>query len=275
MKYRLISVFMLAVMGGIMLAIGYVNPYTDIISLSELILQLSGSRGDLALGFSMNELLSFVMRMIPDFIFEICFGTMIYQHLCTASVYVFSRYTKRLKWYFKEVLSLGALIITYQLVLVITVILITVLRYQIQLNMAGIILFLYHNILRGCWIFCMTLVINILSILFGSGFSFMGVMGLQIINITMLSLLNRIARMVDISLFERNIKWNLLAHLVLGWHESSLSIVDNILNPPYSGLELNNSVLIFVLLCIITIFLGAILINTHDLIVTNAEEGEI
>ena len=75
---------MLAVMGGIMLAIGYVNPYAGIISLSELILQLSGSRGDLALGFSINELLSFVMHMIPDFVFEICFGTIIYQHLCTA-----------------------------------------------------------------------------------------------------------------------------------------------------------------------------------------------
>ena len=94
MKRERIALVTIAVLGGCFLSITYVNPYHHTISLAELVLQLSGSRGNIPMGFSMNELLLLTMRMVPDYLMEMYLGTMLYKHFCTASVYVFSRYPK-------------------------------------------------------------------------------------------------------------------------------------------------------------------------------------
>ena len=77
---------------GSLLAFSYINPYNGQITLSELILQLSGSRGEFPLGFSsLPELLSFSSKLLPSFLFELYVGTSLYQHFFAASVYIFSR----------------------------------------------------------------------------------------------------------------------------------------------------------------------------------------
>ena len=92
MKHKEITFLLL--MGfccGSLLAFTYINPYNGQITLSELILQLSGSRGEFSLGFSsLPELLSFSSKLLPTFLFELYVGTSLYQHFCTASVYIFS-----------------------------------------------------------------------------------------------------------------------------------------------------------------------------------------
>ena len=51
-RYRLRMLFLTGVLGGISLSVLYINPYGGEISLSEALLQLSGSRGDFPMGFA-------------------------------------------------------------------------------------------------------------------------------------------------------------------------------------------------------------------------------
>ena len=80
MKHKEITFLLL--MGfccGSLLAFTYINPYNGQITLSELILQLSGSRGEFSLGFSsLPELLSFSSKLLPTFLFELYVGTSLY-----------------------------------------------------------------------------------------------------------------------------------------------------------------------------------------------------
>ena len=61
----------MAVLCGALLSLAFVNPHNGQITLAELVLQLSGSRGDLPLGTSLPELLSFSIKMAPYFLFEL------------------------------------------------------------------------------------------------------------------------------------------------------------------------------------------------------------
>ena len=91
-KYQNGSIYLLAVMAGIFLSISYVNPYEGKIFLSELVLQLSGSRGEFVLNYkNALELVEVAMRLLPCVIMEVFLGIALYWHFCTASVYVFSR----------------------------------------------------------------------------------------------------------------------------------------------------------------------------------------
>lgn len=64
----------MAVLCGALLSLAFVNPHNGQITLAELVLQLSGSRGDLPLGTSLPELLSFSIKMAPYFLFELYIG---------------------------------------------------------------------------------------------------------------------------------------------------------------------------------------------------------
>ena len=63
-------VFFAAILSGIILSYSYVSPYSGYITLSELVLQLSGSGGELALGFNSVEIVGFAMRLTPIWILE-------------------------------------------------------------------------------------------------------------------------------------------------------------------------------------------------------------
>ncbi len=274
MKHKVELSLILAVLGGLFLAIPYVNPYSGQISLSELVLQLSGSSGEFALGFSLQELVALFMRMIPSLAFQIYFGTMFYSHFCTASTYVFSRYPGRLCWYFKEVLSVGSAVCLYQAVQLATVLLITVLRYQLQNDRGGIALLGYHLAIQAMWIFSMTLIVNLIAIWVGSSASFLGVAGMQMICITLLGLIN-MDEHLDVSVINKDILLiiNPIAHLVLGWHKSNISEVNQMLDPPYIGIDLNLSMLLMLIICIVTVLLGAIIVQKHDLLIVDSETG--
>ena len=94
--------FPAALVFGLWLSWSYMNPYGGVTTLSSLVEQLSGSRGDFPLEPNMSELLSFTLRLLPFLVFQALAGISFYRHYCTASVYIFSRMPNRLKWYRKE-----------------------------------------------------------------------------------------------------------------------------------------------------------------------------
>lgn len=271
MKREIIVIVLVATLGGVFLSVSYVNPYNDELLLSELIMQLSGSRGELILGFSMTDLLSLAIRMVPDFILEMYFGTLLYQHFCTASIYVFSRYPKRLKWYIREILVLGVQITICQALLLLSVLLVSIIRVQVQFDMQGVFLLFCHLMLKSIWVFAMALSVNLLAVLLESDLAFLCVMGIQTFLITILGLIDDLDKEVSIYL----LKWNPMAHLVLGWHNTELIIRKKVSNWHFTGLDMEGSIIQLGIICLLVIIAGAVIINRHDLLCSLVEEGEI
>lgn len=274
MKYRYRRLFVIAVIGGVYLSVMYVNPYNGVIALSEMTLQLSGSRGRFALGFSFTELAAFVMRLFPQFIFEMYAGIMLYRHFCTASVYIFSRYPHRVKWYIREVGHLGGAVCIFQLILLAVTIFTTVSRYELQIDSAGIALTTYHFFIHSLWIYAMTLSVNLLAVYFGSSMAYSFVISVQLVCTVLLNLMDWLVRYYEGKLFYENvIKWNPIAHLVLSWHSSDMENVSQVLTSPYMQVDLKCSMVIFLLFGMIITFIGAFIIKKYDLLVSDLETG--
>lgn len=279
MRKRKISVIcLLAMLFGI-LSVSYVNPYTGEITLSELILQLSGSRGEFALGFSMSELLEFAMRMIPGWIVEAFLGIALYRHFCTASIYVFSRCADRKKWYWKEMGFLGADVLLFQSVTAASVIIVSQIRCEVKMNPEGMMLAMYHIFIHFLWIYSATVVINLLALKAGSSLAFAIVIFGQTFCIGLLNLVQMMDRFYTDSVAAKIllIKLNPVSHLVLGWHSSYIRSVDTVLKSftgiPCDAFYAEVSLISLFLVTVMILKMGSIVIGKHDLLVSDAEMG--
>jgi hypothetical protein len=261
MRYR--QLFLIAIASGIYLSVMYVNPYGGVALLSETVLQLSGSRGSFVLGFSYSELAAFGMRLFPGFIFELYAGIMLYRHFCTASIYVFSRYPHRVKWYMKEAGRLGGAVCIFHALLLATTLLTTALRYEWQIDHTGVVLLVYHFLIHSLWVYTMTILVNLLAIHFGSSTAYALVISAQLVCIVLLNVMDVLVERYDGRLsYEGIILWNPLAHLVLGWHNPTSS---------YMQVDLKFSLIVFFLLGIIITSIGAFVIKEYDLLVSDLE----
>lgn len=272
MKYRYRLLFLIAVVSGVYLSVMYINPHGGIVSLSEMILQLSGSRGSFVLGFSYSELASFVMRLFPEFIFELYAGIMLYCHFCTASIYIFSRYPHRVRWYIGEVSHLGVAVCIFNMLLLAVTILTTASRYGLQIDSAGMVLMAYHFLIHSLWIYAMTLIINLLAIYFGSSAAYTLVISVQLICIALLNFMDFLVKRYDGNIsYDNVIKWNPIAHLVLGWHSSHMENVKQVLTSLYMQVDLKCSLIMLLLFGIIITSTGAFIIKEYDLLVSDME----
>ncbi|MGN0142675.1 MAG: hypothetical protein ACI4AD_10640 [Roseburia sp.] len=245
----------------------FVNPYSGEITLSELILQLSGSRGEFPLSFSMTELISFAMRLIPYFVFESYMGISLYRHFCTASIYVFSRYPNRVKWYWKEIFFMIISTAIFEFLLLVSTLMVSMMRCQITVDWAGILLMLYHFFIYTFWICKMVAIINLLALWLGSSTSFALTMGVQMVEITLLGINNFIQQEGLL------LKYNPISHLVLGWHDSSIADIRPAFSQSYAGLYLNSSVFFQLFTCVVILGIGSMIVKKHNLLVSDLEMG--
>nr|WP_243126334.1 hypothetical protein [Acetivibrio ethanolgignens] len=263
---------MIAVVSGVYLSVMYINPHNGVTSLSEMILQLSGSRGSFVLGFSYSELASFAMRLFPEFIFELYAGIMLYRHFCTASIYIFSRYPHRVRWYIGEVSYLGGAVCIFNMLLLAVTILTTASRYGLQIDSAGIVLMAYHLLIHSLWMYGMTLSVNLLAIYLGSSTAYALVISVQLVCIVLLNLMDLIVKYYDGKLSYGNVlKWNPIAHLVLGWHSSNMVSANQVLTSSDMQVDLKCSLIMFLLFGIIITSTGAFIIKEYDLLVSDLE----
>lgn len=274
MKHRYQLLFLAALAGGVFLSVMYINPYGGKITLSEAVLQLSGSRGSFVLGFSYSELISFTMHLLPAFIFEAYAGILLYRHFCTASIYVFSRYPHRVKWYLGEVFHLSGAVCGFHLILLITAMLTAAIRWELEIDRAGIVLIGYHFLIYSAWAYIMALLVNLSAVYFGSSTAYAFMISIQLVCIVLLSPMDSLIRHYDGRLsYETVLVWNPAAHLVLGWHDSSVGIVEPILTSSYLRFDLSDTLILFLLLGIVITFVGALIIKNHDLLVSDLETG--
>lgn len=270
-KNKLLQGLGLGFVGGILLAFLFINPYQGEILLSEAVLQLSGSSGEFALMPVFRDLISFTVRMLPNYVFEMYLGTELYHHFCTASIYVFSRTPRRVRWYMKEVAGVGVVTLLTQMAQMLVSLLVTELRYQLVVNDSGILLMFFHVAVYTMWFFAGTLLLNLAAIRFGSNHAFLLIGGMQFALTALLELVNLYEVTPQLGRYFLNC--NPIAHLVLGWHTGRWEMLRETLNTPYDGMYMEGSLLLMLMLCCMVVLYGMYFVWKHDFL-NSYEEGE-
>ena len=264
------AVNFIGILSGICISLGFVRPFDGVITLSELVLQLSGSRGELSMNCNLVEVIGFMLRMMPNYIVILLLGNKLYGHFCTASIYVFSRCPDRMKWYRRELLQLMKTVCIFELLFLSTIIIVSVLRCRVIFSVDGFILLGYHALIFTLWNFALVLLVNLLAIHIGSSAAFTVVMVVQMTCTAALSIINIMTKMQMKQDIIDDFLWlNPVAHTVLGWHRSTWLGVESA-NSRYS-LSFVTSLWIPVLAGIVTVVMGGLLIQKKDLLTEDIE----
>lgn len=253
-----------AVIFGLWLSVSYINPYGGTTTLSSLVEQLSGARGDFPLGPNMSELLSFTLRLLPFLVFQALAGISFYRHYCTASVYIFSRMPNRLRWYAKECALLALETLLYQALMLVAAIALADLRWTITDIPQGLPLLLCHLLIWSLWTFAFTLGVNLLAIFVGSSAAFASLAAVQMVCISALVLLTRLEDNAQLAQLLK--RANPVTCLIFSWQTSRLSSLGG-------GIYLEDSLALVLILAAVLTALGGYLIERHDLLVSHSDGG--
>lgn len=259
------------ILSGALSAFLFVRPMYDVTYLPELVLQLSGSRGEFALVGGIAEIMNMYMRFAPSILFEIYAGTVMYRSFCTASVYVFTRNPNRAKWYRREACRVLLLSALFTAVSLLVAVLLSAVRHEVIPNVPGAILLLYHFILYSIWTFTVTILINVLSIGLGSYNATLAAAVLQAVCIALLGLV----RLSDQPVFAVLTRVSPISHLVLGWFRSAIPSVEEAIPPViregFWGFSFPTSLLVVSVYCLAVVLSGRQLVLHHDILSGNAE----
>ncbi len=261
MTRKIFYILLGGAVSGVLLSLVCVNPIGGSISLTEAVMQFSGARGPFPLNFVMVDLLNFMIDLLPSFLFEMAAGIALYQHFCTASIYVFSRTPKRIRWYAKELSAIAGMSLLFQAVLLAAAFLVTAFRYEIQLTQKGAELLLGHFVIYSLWIFSMAVLINLLALFFGSSSAFIAVYSIQICLILSFWFCHFFQD--DIALTSRILRANPASRLVMGWMGRS----------EYGNLSIPGSILLMGLIALGVSLAGGWIVKRKELLISNIETG--
>lgn len=272
-RNKIIPVLIAGISSGGILSFIFINPYDGRILLSEAILQLSGSSGAFPLTPAFKDLISFTIRMLPDYMFELYIGIELYRHFCTASVYVFSRTPNRSRWYIREVLEVAVAVFGYQIIKMFAAMSVTFLRYQIEPDHFGFFLLIFHIIVYSLWVFTVSLLINLISIKYGSNNAFIWIVGIQIFMTALLELVQIFESNLTLTKIFLNV--NPIAHLVVGWHTGTIKELKNSLEVTYIRLDFKVTLVTMLAISIFSVIVGMYLVSQHEFLILNTnEEGD-
>ena len=230
----------IAVVCGVLLSLSRINPYGGQITLQDLVLQLSGARGDFVMGLYYGAMVDFGFLMLPFFLYQFYGGIQLYRQFCVASVYIFSRTTNRVKWYFTE--------------------------------LWGMCLLGIHMLLFSLWTFAMALGVNLLALIWGSSAGFLVVFAIQA---GMLAALCTGAKLepADPAL-GRLLFLDPISRLVLGWQSGGALGLEGALQAEYGHvLTLSGSLMLLGAMTVAVVVLGLVVIQKKDILVSNLETG--
>lgn len=264
----------IAVVCGALLSLSRINPYGGQTTLSDLVLQLSGSRGDFAMGLYYGAMVDFGFLMLPFFLYQFYGGIQLYRQFCVASVHVFSRTTNRVKWYFKELWGLCKGLLVLQVFLQGTTLLVAALRWDVVWTTEGWILMGIHVLLFTLWTLTMALGVNLLALLWGSSTGFLVVFALQA---GMLAVLCTGAKLESTDpALARLLALDPISRLVLGWQSGGCFGLESALPAEYGHvITLSGSLLLVALMAAAAVMLGLVVIEKKDILVSNLETGGV
>ena len=257
-KNRFLPVLLVAVIGGMLTSLAYISGLSSEIKLSGVVLYLSGNEPSL----SVLDLLSLSSMYLPLYVFCAFSGTNLYRHFCTASVFVFSRQPKRIKWYVHELISLFISVLIYQIVFTMAALWTTNWKMRIEIDPNGIVLLVYYLTLQTLWSYSLSLAINMLSIRFGSDLGYALGIGIKMVLITLLAAPDLVAM-------------NPVSRLIFGWHKSENTLLGLVLDNTEYALDIHFSLGYMVAICVLLTIGGGFVVDRHDLLVSNKETGGV
>lgn len=264
----------IAAVCGVLLSISSINPYGGQITLQELVLQLSGSQGNFVMGLHYGAVVDFGFLMLPFFLYQFYGGIQLYRQFCVASVYVFSRTTNRVKWYFTELWGMCKGLLVLQVVLQGITLLVAALRWDVVWTTEGWILLGIHMLLFSLWTFAMALGVNLLALILGSSTGFLMVFAIQAGMLAALSIGQGIEP--PSALLDRLLLFNPVSRLVLGWQSGGVFGLEGALPAEYGHvLTLSGSLLLLALMTVAVVILGLVVIEKKDILVSNLETGGV
>lgn len=264
----------IAAVCGVLLSLSRINPYGGRIALQDLVLQLSGSRGDFVMGLYYGAMVDFGFLMLPFFLYQFYGGIQLYRQFCVASVYVFSRTTNRVKWYFTELWGMCKGLLVLQVFLQSTTLLVAALRWNVVWTGEGWLLLGIHVLLFTLWTFTMALGVNLLALIWGSSTGFLAVFALQA---GMLAALCTGAKLESADpTLARLLVLDPVSRLVLGWQSGGVFGLEGVLPAEYGHvLTLSGSLLLVALMTAAVVILGLVVIQKKDILVSNLETGGV
>lgn len=264
----------IAAVCGVLLSLSRINPYGGRIALQALVLQLSGSRGDFVMGLYYSAMVDFGFLMLPFFLYQFYGGIQLYRQFCVASVYVFSRTTNWVKWYFTELWGMCKGLLVLQVFLQSTTLLVAALRWNVVWTGEGWLLLGIHVLLFTLWTFTMALGVNLLALIWGSSTGFLAVFALQA---GMLAALCTGAKLESADpTLARLLVLDPISRLVLGWQSGGAFGFRGALPAVYSHvLTLSGSLLLLALMTVAVVILGLVVIEKKDILVSNLETGGV
>ena len=254
-----------ALVFGVWLSVSYINPYGGATTLSSLVEQFSGARGDFPLGPNMSELLSFTLRLLPFLVFQALAGISFYRHYCTASVYIFSRMPDRLRWYARECALLALETLLYQALVLAAAIGVSAARWTVTDVAHGLPVLLCHLLIWSLWTFAFTLGVNLLAIFVGSSAAFASLAAVQMVCISALIVLNRLEDNPALAQLVKRV--NPITCLILSWQTSRFALLGG------GGIYLEDSLALVLILAAVVAVLGGYLVARHDLLVSHSDGG--
>ncbi len=260
-----------SLLAGIYYSFIYVNPMNDHILLSELIIQLSGCRGNLPLSGLFSALIGFIAEMLPLMVLEYYGGSMIYKKFCISSVYVFSRCPNRKKWMISETVILFIYLLFANVLSVFIAVSISAIRFSLLIDLLGIYVLFGHVYIYSVWIFLICYSINVMSMYKGSALSFDVIMVIQFVLIGIIGIIEPLSELVNKDILKVLIYFNPISHLIIGWHKDVEELIYND-NSLFCGFaSIKGSILYISLLLIVFVIIGIRLIDNKEVIANNME----
>ena len=233
-----------------------------------------------------------LMHFLPLLLFQIFYGTMIYRHFCTASVYYFSRKTNRVKWFLPECGMLLLYALAYTAVLLGSGFGIVAAFGKLQWNEGALPLMVYYLLIHTLFLFFTTLAINVLSILLTGNAAFLIVEAVCLVNVAVYSVLEPVSRnaagyeapaFVTPGYVEPNfladwmwaIRPNFIANLNLSLHSKGIGVPEGLIDLKDLDFGLNGSILYFLVLSVVVIAAGCFIVVKHSFIESNKETGGV
>ncbi|MGG0717218.1 hypothetical protein ABE096_06410 [Robertmurraya massiliosenegalensis] len=269
MNNALIKCVGIAILLGAFQATFFLGMHEEIL-LSDIILTFGFSEVEIILVY----LIELSLKLLPLLLFQILFGTYIYQHFCTASIYYFSRCPNRVRWFLTECSKLYLLSFIYPLVMVISGTTVASITNQIVFDEVSFILLLYYLLIHSLWLFFTALLINLIAIKLDSSLGFMAVVILQFTCVAMLLLWENVWPLTDTQNLSNHallLQFNPIAHLILAWHSSPISLLNERLDQFQIDFNLNNSIVVFFFLNIVFLTFGCWIVKKQEWITLQKE----
>lgn len=215
----------------------------------------------------------FTMRYIPLFVFQIFFSSYIYQHFCSASVYLFSREMNRGRWIINELVRVCIHAVIYVCGYLTVNIFIIGLFSEIKIDTKGIILLLYHIVIYSLFLISTTIAINILSLRVSGQFGFICVQAIILLSASIIFLAGNYVEYEKISKsnFERLLKSNPIANIMFELHSSKIENIGNDINIESLNFDLNFSVIYFLIIVLALCLVSWKIVKKYEFIINNKE----